>query len=280
MSNSSIHDVANFIILEKNGLSHRALQKLLYYAQGFYLATYDEPLFDNTLEAWKFGPVNGSIWGRFKGVGYNYIEISDESSTATLTDAKKIFLSGLLAAFALIPEHTLIHMSHTDIPWEKNYIEGLNKLLPNEEIREYFKEFSDPVEYISIAKRKVEFSNLLEKRKSYLTTLPNIGDNWISGRGLAPAANVCLACKHFLGAFERNYYSKYANPHIPKVIMGPIPTGGVGIEIQLRSKNLFLDFHNSQQLEISIETAGKFEEYELTQSVFSEDIGTFLREVL
>ncbi len=38
-------------------ISNLKLQKLLYYAQGFHLALYDEPLFPEAIEAWTHGPV-------------------------------------------------------------------------------------------------------------------------------------------------------------------------------------------------------------------------------
>ena len=46
---SNVHDVANsFLLLDKlndgEGISHLKLQKLVYYAQGFYLAIFDRAM--------------------------------------------------------------------------------------------------------------------------------------------------------------------------------------------------------------------------------------------
>ncbi len=72
MSSSDIHEVANYLIRESQiGITHRELQKLLYFSQGFYLAQYGEPLFSENMDAWQHGPVNSSIWGRFRQYGYN-----------------------------------------------------------------------------------------------------------------------------------------------------------------------------------------------------------------
>ncbi|MDR1081312.1 MAG: DUF4065 domain-containing protein [Deltaproteobacteria bacterium] len=53
--------VANWFIgrnREENGdLTHLKLQKLLYFAQGWHLAYNDVPLFEDPIEAWKYGPV-------------------------------------------------------------------------------------------------------------------------------------------------------------------------------------------------------------------------------
>ena len=38
-------------------LTNMKLNKLLYFAQGYYLKKYGRPLFDNAIEAWEHGPV-------------------------------------------------------------------------------------------------------------------------------------------------------------------------------------------------------------------------------
>ena len=51
-----------------------ALQKLLYYAQGFFKAFTGEYLFHNNCEAWVHGPVYRSVYYKYKNYGYNPIE--------------------------------------------------------------------------------------------------------------------------------------------------------------------------------------------------------------
>lgn len=65
--------VANAIIQKawasKQDISPLKLQKLLYYACGYYVAAYDKPLIDRTFEAWDYGPVVPSIYREFKQFG-------------------------------------------------------------------------------------------------------------------------------------------------------------------------------------------------------------------
>lgn len=58
---------------EGNNLSKLKLQKLLYYAQGYYLALYNEALFDEEIRAWEHGPVVKEVYDHFKNIQGNFI---------------------------------------------------------------------------------------------------------------------------------------------------------------------------------------------------------------
>lgn len=38
------------------------LQKLLYYVQGFHIAVFNRPLFNEDIEAWMYGPVVPAVY--------------------------------------------------------------------------------------------------------------------------------------------------------------------------------------------------------------------------
>jgi uncharacterized phage-associated protein len=68
-------DIANKIIhfvSDSNAgdlISNMKLQKLLYYQQGFHLAYFGKPLFEEDIEAWMYGPVVPSVYSHFKTEG-------------------------------------------------------------------------------------------------------------------------------------------------------------------------------------------------------------------
>ena len=70
--------VANYFIdiarCEGEQLSPMKIQKLVYFAHGWYLALYDEPLLDEKIEAWRYGPVVPSLYHEFKRYGSGTIE--------------------------------------------------------------------------------------------------------------------------------------------------------------------------------------------------------------
>lgn len=77
-------DVANYI-LSKIKRTHLSLEKLVYYAYAEYLCKYSEPLFDDTIYAFRHGPVISSVYEAFKKNGSRYIEpvdIKDDSDVS------------------------------------------------------------------------------------------------------------------------------------------------------------------------------------------------------
>ena len=52
-----------------NAPTQMKLQKLMYFAHGWNLALYDEPLVDQSFHAWEYGPVIPSIYHDFKAFG-------------------------------------------------------------------------------------------------------------------------------------------------------------------------------------------------------------------
>jgi uncharacterized phage-associated protein len=74
------HDIAKYFLAQTDEdagdlISNLKLQKLLYYAQGFNLALYDEPLFPESIEAWTHGPVVPEVYHEYKDFGSNAIPI-------------------------------------------------------------------------------------------------------------------------------------------------------------------------------------------------------------
>ena len=53
--------IANFFLWQEQ-ITQMKLHKLLYYAAGWHLGFTGEPLFDEDIEAWQYGPVVPSIY--------------------------------------------------------------------------------------------------------------------------------------------------------------------------------------------------------------------------
>lgn len=67
-------DVAIYIISSMQ-VDNLKLQKLLYYSQAVHLVMHDgKPLFDESIEAWAYGPVVRSVYNRYKRNGFDAIK--------------------------------------------------------------------------------------------------------------------------------------------------------------------------------------------------------------
>ena len=81
----------NNLKVEEEGadsITNLKLQKLLYYAQGCYLALENKPLFNDNIVAWKHGPVVECIYNKYSPYGSSGISI-EESDYKNVEDIEK-----------------------------------------------------------------------------------------------------------------------------------------------------------------------------------------------
>jgi hypothetical protein len=100
------------------------------------------------------------------------------------------------------------------------------------------------------------FSQLVAVRKEYLDTLPTLNENWISGNSVLPSQAVIEETKKLLDAFNSYLIWKKrqgAQIDIPKLVMGPIPSGGIGVEFHKNGENaLYINIHNNSAVELEL----------------------------
>lgn len=136
---ASVRDVAKYFIHladeTDDGISNLKLQKLVYYAQGFYLALNNgKPLFEENIEAWAHGPVVPEIYHEYKKYGREAIDI--EEKDVALTPAEKEHLDEVFEVFGQFSAWKLRNMTHEETPWIEN--EGEAGVIPKLELKKYF----------------------------------------------------------------------------------------------------------------------------------------------
>ena len=124
------------------------LQKLLYFIQGIYLASYEKPIFVEDCEAWVHGPVYPKVYELFKDFKYNPIDDARyamlKGTDHTLTDEEKKVIDLVVNTFGLYGGKVLERITHSEEPWlnaRRGYADGIpsNELLPKSEILKYYK---------------------------------------------------------------------------------------------------------------------------------------------
>ena len=61
-----------------DNITNLKLQKLLYYQQGYHLAVFDTPLFNEAVEAWIYGPVVPVAYDYFQQFGATSLPVNDD----------------------------------------------------------------------------------------------------------------------------------------------------------------------------------------------------------
>ena len=117
---ATVHQVADYFLTRSGPLTHMKLQKLCYYAQGFYLAFRREPLFGEPLRAWAYGPVVRELWDRFRYTR-SFLDIPEDSGAEAFTPEQRKFLGIVLARFGEYPAIELSRMTHEEAPWRDAY---------------------------------------------------------------------------------------------------------------------------------------------------------------
>jgi hypothetical protein len=112
------------------------------------------------------------------------------------------------------------------------------------------------------------FNQLVAVRKEYLDTLPSLSGNWISGNSSLPSYEVIEKSKKLLDDFNNYFVQKKRQKikiDVPKLIMGPIPTGGIGVEFHVNSeKALYISIYNNNTVEIELKHFDFYSAIELT----------------
>jgi len=119
------------------GISNLKLQKLVYYAQGFYLAIFDKPLFVDDISAWTHGPVIPDLYHQYKAYGSNPIPPIDRFDTQRLTKDESEMIEEVYEVFGQYSAWKLRNMTHEEAPWLAHEAEA--GVIPKDAISDYFK---------------------------------------------------------------------------------------------------------------------------------------------
>jgi uncharacterized phage-associated protein len=118
-----------------DAVTNLKLQKLLYYMQGFHLAFFGAPLFNEAIEAWTYGPVVPVVFQEFKKYKKRAINPDNYHDELTLSEDQQRMFDMVYSEYNRFSAVTLMNMTHTEGPW-KNH--DIGDVIPNEELRAFF----------------------------------------------------------------------------------------------------------------------------------------------
>ena len=118
MYNTNVLEVAKFFLEKERYMTHKKLQKLVYYAYAWFLvrnnsdsANLNNKLFDSTIEAWFHGPVCRDLYE-------NYERMSRYISYGIKSEVEK-FLEQIWRIYGKYTGAELENLTHKETPWKK-----------------------------------------------------------------------------------------------------------------------------------------------------------------
>lgn len=139
-------DVANWFLAwaesQDAELSNLKLQKLLYYAQGHFLAQNGEPLFDDEIQAWAHGPVVPEVYRTFKSGGSNALDPNQFLDASFNWDNYRDVEQHLMQVwntYGHFAAWALRERTHRETPWVESFQDGiLNLEIDRSKMRSFF----------------------------------------------------------------------------------------------------------------------------------------------
>ncbi len=126
---------------EANGgecLTNLKLQKLLYYQQGYHLAAFDTPLFEENVEAWMYGPVVPKVYSAYSEFGAQSLPM-ESGSPLTLNEDEEVLFSQVFDAYRDFSAIGLMNKTHQEKPWKDALPHDKGTVIPLESMKSFFK---------------------------------------------------------------------------------------------------------------------------------------------
>ena len=149
-----INRVINYILNRCGDITPLALQKSLYYVQGFYYAFNDKFLFEEDCQAWAHGPVYPEVYFKYKHFKFDPIESKIEVSDTIFTSSELIIIENVIKHFCCYSGKVLEKFTHSEYPWletrgEIPEFESSTEVIKKEYIGKYFKDVREKYNMIN-----------------------------------------------------------------------------------------------------------------------------------
>lgn len=140
----SAEELANYLVFLNQDnyeygdvLTNLKIQKLLYYIQGFHLAFFDTPIFDDKIVAWRYGPVVKEVYQKLRNYNDSAVELDNEKiKTFSATKEQKDLISSIFEQIGQYSAWKLVEMTHSEDPWKNA---ALNQEILQSELKAFFK---------------------------------------------------------------------------------------------------------------------------------------------
>lgn len=120
-----------------DNITNLKLQKLLYYQQGFHLAKFDKPLFNEDVEAWMYGPVVPVAYDYYQQFGATSLPV--EKDVVVLPDEEESLFYQVFDAYREFSAIGLMNMTHREKPWIIAEPHNRGTVISKDSMKSFFK---------------------------------------------------------------------------------------------------------------------------------------------
>jgi uncharacterized phage-associated protein len=149
------HIITHYVNQKGDTVSHKKLQKLLYYVDAWHLVNFGNSIVDEDFQAWVHGPVVPELYQQLKGFGFNNLKVvNDEYDTVddeikaiiaknNLSDDQVEFLNSVLNKYGGLSSFDLELLSHSEAPWLEARFgyephQSCNVVIPKQRMQEFY----------------------------------------------------------------------------------------------------------------------------------------------
>lgn len=110
-------DVASYILSICGPMTAMKLQKLVYYSQAWHLVWDSELLFEDSIEAWAYGPIVPRLYEAHRGA-FKVSEL-DGGNPDLLSESEKETIDRVCEYYGKYNAQQLSDLTHSEEPWNK-----------------------------------------------------------------------------------------------------------------------------------------------------------------
>lgn len=96
-------------------MTHLKVQKLVYYAEAWFLANFDRSLTNEDFEAWAHGPVSPKVYSKYRDNGW---EALPPERAQTLPENVGDYLTAVYNEYGQFSAKRLEALTHSEEPWK------------------------------------------------------------------------------------------------------------------------------------------------------------------
>lgn len=166
---SKLESAVRYLLMKTSEITPLALQKLLYFAQGFQKAFTNIFIFKEDCEAWVHGPVYRNVYEKYRSYGYNPIEEKELTfDNINLSEDEKELLDHIVLYFGCYSGKVLEKMTHSEEPWRSarrglEDWESSERIIEKEEIGSYFSNVKEKYTMLNLTDIKDYSKDLFSK---------------------------------------------------------------------------------------------------------------------